>query len=110
MQNTINVNDVQKVDSKTTYLGLITFALMFFTVSAIAGSGGDAFQGLFDELVSFAEGVPGQIIAFCSFAGIIIFSMVRPNLIGLGVSVIIMLVLAQLQTIITTMLTAGLPV
>lgn len=105
-----NFTNVSKLDSKTTFTGLLLIVFSLFTVSAMAGSGGDAFQGLFDELVAFAEGVPGQIIAFLSFAGVIVFSMVRPNLIGLGVSVVIMLVLAQLQTIITTMLTAGLPV
>ncbi|UJF20358.1 hypothetical protein L0B53_18735 (plasmid) [Vibrio sp. SS-MA-C1-2] len=87
--------------------------LSFFAVlssTVIAGSGGDAFQGVFDDLAAFADGVPGQIIAFMTVAGVLMFSVVRPNLIGLGASILIMVVLAQLNTIITSMLTAGLPI
>lgn len=101
-------NSLQK--HKATMNMLFASLLTLFAFQATAGSGGDMFQGVFDELISFAEGLPGQIIAFCSFAGVIIFSMVRPNLIGLGVSIVIMIVLSQLNAIITGMLQAGLPV
>lgn len=104
-----NINNAQ-LNPKALVNMLFASLLTLFAFTAIAGSGGDMFQGVFDELISFAEGLPGQIVAFCSFAGVIIFSMVRPNLIGLGVSIVIMIVLSQLQAIITGMLQAGLPV
>lgn len=98
------------ISNNQTKVGLTLILLSLFSLQVIAGSGGDAFQGVFDDLISYAEGVPGQIIAFLTVAGVIVFSMVRPNLVGLGASVVVMIVLSQLQTIITTMLTAGLPV
>lgn len=98
------------ISKKQTKVGLTLLVLSLLSLQVLAGSGGDAFQGVFDDLISYAEGIPGQIIAFLTVAGVIIFSMVRPNLVGLGASIVVMIVLAQLQTIITTMLTAGLPV
>ncbi|MGR5096067.1 hypothetical protein ACPV5O_21065 [Vibrio maritimus] len=88
----------------------LAFALLCASSLVMAGSGGDAFQGVMDDLISFADGIPGQIVAFLTVAGVLIFSIVRPNLVGLGASIIVMVVLAQLNTIITTMLSAGLPV
>lgn len=103
-----NVNE-HRINPRTMLVGLAMVLMAMFATTVLAGSGGDAFQGVFDDLIGMAEGVPGQIIAFLSFSGTIVFSMVRPNLVGLGISVLIMVVLAQLQTIITSMLTAALP-
>ncbi|WP_299020966.1 hypothetical protein [uncultured Photobacterium sp.] len=96
--------------NKVGTLMLFAMAFIFGAMEATAGAGGAAFQGTYDMFAEMANGYPGQIVAFLTVCGVLFFSIVRPNLIGLGGSVIIMVVLAQLTGIISGMLDAGLPV
>ncbi|OBU22022.1 hypothetical protein CTM88_18070 [Photobacterium aquimaris] len=95
---------------KNKKIALFTVFACMISTPAMAGTGGGAFEGSWDMLSELAMGYPGQILAFLTICGVLFFSVVRPNLIGLGGSVIIMVVLAQLKSIVNGFLDAGLPI
>ncbi|MGR5159275.1 hypothetical protein [Vibrio owensii] len=105
----LTATDANKRNLIAATLVAFLFGLMM-TFDAMAGTGGQAFDNMYTNLVGMADGSPGKILAFLTICGVLFFSVVRPNLIGLGASVIIMVVLSEMASIIGDMVTAGLPV
>ncbi|MEZ8028379.1 hypothetical protein [Enterovibrio norvegicus] len=98
-----------KLSEKKAAVSAVVATSVAVPMTSQAGSGGQAFDDLYTDLVEMANGSPGKILAFLCIAGVLVFSVVRPNLVGLGASILIMLVLAKVASIIDAMLGAGLP-
>ena len=86
-------------------LSLSTFVMALFTSSAFAGTGGSEFKTLTDSIVSYATGYPAMgAIAIGLILGII--RLIKGEAAVLGWTIVAGLVVASLETILNTLVTA----
>ncbi len=113
MQTTISTADKFQLNTKSLLVIVLTVALaaMFAAggFDALAATGGfqDEFSGMWGEIKTLANGAPGKILIMLMVLGVVIFSTVKPNLLGFAGCVISILVLANAGDLIDNSLTAS---
>lgn len=83
---------------------LLTIAML--SVAAIAGTGGEEFQSIYDRVGGWLSGVPGKIIAVLAL-GFAFFNVIKQNFIAAVGAFVACLVLAEGEEIIEGFLTAA---
>lgn len=89
--------------------GLVAF-LTLFAGTAFAGTGGAAeFGNIYTTIQDWATGTIGKILVLLMLGSAIFFSVVKPNFIMVMASILMGLIVANLTSIVDSLVTAGIP-
>lgn len=93
------------MNKKLLIFNVLWISLLSF--SAIAGTGGAAFDSFYTEAAGWLDGAPGKILMVFMFLAAGYYGVVEPNFMRAAGGAVFGLVLANAQTLIDGFLTAG---
>lgn len=106
--STTSLNLQKDVSKKTIIGGLVIIAAVLFAFSAIAGTGGSEFDGIWDTLVGWSQGTLGRVITIALVIVGIVAGITRQSIMAFAIGVGCGVGLYNAPTIVESIMTATL--